>query len=99
MGNGELSLYVESEEGIKHLRVPVYIVKDLLRDRLSTSEVARIHRLADAVEKPELFKAGSVVVNFSTKTAQCFASGLKLEDLEPTWDVNVKKVEELLNIS
>lgn len=86
----ELQLYVKEGEALKVLQVPQFVVKDLLRDRLSPSEVNRIHRLAEPVMVPETFKPGSVVVDFSAKTAQCFQSGLNLSMLEPTWKVTTE---------
>lgn len=88
----ELTLYVKEGEQLKALQVPVYVVRDLLRDRLSQSEINRIHRFADPVQQPDVFKPGSVVVDFSTKSAQCFQAGLRLQHLEPTWDVQSEKV-------
>ena len=72
--------------------VPPYVVKDLLRDRLSNSEISRIHRLAEKTKNPAVFKPGSVVVDFNTKTAQCFQAKLNLEYLEPTWKVQVEEM-------
>ena len=88
----DLNLYVKEGEGLKVLKVPQYVVKDLIRDRLSKSEIDRIHRFAEKTKTPEVFKPGSVVVNFSSKTATCFQARLNIEDLEPTWDVKVEKV-------
>ena len=83
----ELDLYVKEGETLKVLKVPQSIIKDLIRDRLSQSEIARIHRLAEATKIPQTFKTGSVIIDFSTKTAQCFQARLNLNMLEPTWNV------------
>ncbi len=88
----DLNLYVKESGKFKVLRVPKYVVRDLLRDRLSNSELNRIHRLGEKTEKPTIFKAGSVVADFDTKTAHCFQAGLDVKNLEPTWDVLVEKV-------
>ena len=88
----DLALYIKEGDGYKHLLVPLYIVKDLIRDRLSQSELDRIHRLAQVVERPSQFKAGSVVVDFSERKAVCFQAGIKVRELEPTWDVRVEKM-------
>lgn len=94
----DLSLYVKEGEQLKVLKVPQYVVKDLLRDRLSKSEVDRIHRFAEKTKSPRVFKPKSVIVDFSAKTAQCFQAGLNVTDLEPTWDVKVEDVTpELCN--
>ena len=88
----DVSLYLKEESGLRVLKVPTYVVKDLLRDRLSKSELDRINRFAEKVSTPEVFKAGSVVVDFSHKVAQCFNAKLNLSSLDPTWDVQVEKV-------
>ena len=88
----ELSLYVKEGEGLKVLKVPQYVVKDLLRDRLSKSELNRINRLAEKTPEPKVFKSKSVIVDFSSKTARCFDARLNLEHLEPTWNVQTEKV-------
>ena len=74
------------------LKVPAYVVKDLLRDRLSLSEINRINRFAENVESPQSFRPGSVVVDFSKKTAHCFQAGMVIRDLEPTGDVTVEQI-------
>jgi len=86
----DLDLYVKEGEDFKVLKVPSYVVRDLLRDRLSQDELKRINRLAERTEAPSMFKPGSVVADFSTKTAQCFQAGLRVEDLEPTWKVSIE---------
>lgn len=91
----DLKLYVKEGGELKVLRVPKYVVKDLLRDRLSKSELERINRLAESTKTPETIPPGSVFVDFSTKTAQCFQAGLRLADLEPTWKVN----DELITLT
>ena len=83
----ELNLYIKEGEEFKHLKVPTFVVKNLLCDRLSNSELDRIQRFAEKTDKPDIFKAGSVVVNFEKKAAECFQSGLRLKDLDLTWDV------------
>ena len=88
----DVSLYVKEGEELKFLKVPQYIVKDLLRDRLSKSELSRIDRLAEKTKVPKIFRSGSVIVDFSNKSAQCFHAGLNIKDLEPTWDVRTEKV-------
>lgn len=88
----ELNLYLKEGEQLKVLKVPPYVVKDLIRDRLSESEIGRIHRFAEETKKPDVFAPGSVVVDFSHKTAQCFQSGLNILLLDPTWNVKVEKV-------
>lgn len=92
----ELNLYIKEGEELKYLKVPIFVVKNLLRDRLSNSELNRIQRFAEKTNKPEIFKAGSVVVDFEKRTAQCFQSGLRLKDLDVTWDVEEKQMN-LLN--
>lgn len=89
----DLLLYLKEENGNKFrvLKVPIYVVKDLIRDRLGKSEIDRIHRLAESVTAPETFGPGSVVVDFPAKRVQCFQTGLKIEDLEPTWNVTVEE--------
>ena len=88
----ELALYIKEGEGYKHLLVPLYVVRDLVRDRLSDSELDRIRRLAQTVEKPEQFKAGSVLIDFSERKAVCFQAGLNVKDLEPTWTVEINQM-------
>ena len=88
----DVNLYVKEGDELKLLKVPRYVVRDLLRDRLSKSEVERIHRLAEKTLLPDVFKAGSVVADFRSKTAQCFQAGLNVKNLEPTWSVMVEKV-------
>lgn len=77
---------------MKMLKVPKYVVRDLLRDRLSSSEINRIHRLGEKTKMPTVFRAGSVMADFDTRTAQCFQAGLDVKNLEPTWSVSVEKV-------
>ena len=48
--------------------------------------------MAEKTNPPAMFKAGSVVIDFSNRTAQCFKAGLNLEYLEPTWKVQAQKV-------
>lgn len=88
----DLSLYVKEGEGVKLLKVPKYVVRDLLRDRLSKGEIDRINRLAEKIDMPQKFKAGSVIIDFNTKTAQCFQAGLDIKNLEPTWDLSIEPV-------
>lgn len=92
----ELTLYLKDHDQLRSLKVPVYVIKDLLRDRLSESELNRINRFAEVIESPESFKAGSVVAEISTKTAFCYQAGLNLDYLEPTWNVQIKDMT-LLN--
>lgn len=92
----ELTLYLKEQDQFRSLKVPLYVIKDLLRDRLSQSELSRVDRLAEKTQIPEAFKAGSVVVDFSTKTAFCYQAGLNLDYLEPTWKVQIKDMN-LLN--
>lgn len=87
----DVYLYVKEGEQVKKVKVPLYVVKDLLRDRLSQSELNRIHRFAEPAKTPKHFNAGSVVVDFSTKTAMCFETGLNMEDLEPTWKIEYQE--------
>lgn len=88
----DLKLYVKEGNILKVLHVPRYVVRDLLRDRLSKSELERINRLSECTKEPEPVQPGSVFVDFSTKTAQCFQAGLRLADLEPTWKVDVEPI-------
>ena len=88
----DLQLYLQEEGGLRVLKVPKYVVKDLLRDRLGKWEIDRINRFAEKAELPEFFTTGSVVVDMAKKTARCFQTGINLADLEPTWDV---KAEEM----
>lgn len=88
----DVSLYLKEGNGLRVLKVPAYVVRDLLRDRLSKSELDRINRFAEKTSVPEVFKPGSVVVDFSNKVAQCFNAKINVSNLEPTWDVQVEKV-------
>ena len=88
----DVTLYVKEGGDLKVLKVPTYVVRDLLRDRLSSSELNRINRFAEKTDTPGTFKPGSVLVDFSNKTATCFQAGLNLKYLEPTWKVNAEKV-------
>lgn len=85
-------MYVKEGRELKILKVPTYVVRDLLRDRLGNKDIDRIHRFAERTTAPDVFKPGSVVVDFSSKTATCFQAGLNLKYLEPTWKVNVEEV-------
>ncbi len=89
----ELLLYLKEGNGkFRVLKVPIYVVKDLIRDRLGKSEIERIHRLAEPTAiTPENFGPGSVIVDFPARSAQCFQTGLNIEDLEPTWNVTTEK--------
>ncbi len=88
----DVNLFVKEGGGLKFLKVPKYVVKDLLRDRLSVSELDRINRLAEKTEMPEIFKSGTIVIDFSKKTAQCFHAGINVKELDPTWNVEMEKV-------
>jgi hypothetical protein len=88
----DLNLYVKEGSQLKLVKVPTYVVKDLLRDRLSKSEIGRIHRFCDPVEEPSFFSPGSVVVDFDSRSAEFFQTGIDVNDLEPTWEVQVKKM-------
>ncbi len=92
----EVALFIKEEENYRKLSVPLYVVRDLLRDRLSKSEISRILRLSSSAKLPEKMSSGSVVVDFSNRNARCFQANLGIEDLEPTWNVNVEKTT-LLN--
>jgi len=87
----ELDLYVKDEDRYKQLRIPLSILKDLLRDRLTTAELERIWRLAQPVAV-ETFKSGSVVLDFATKSATCYNAKINLEMLEPTWNVKNERL-------
>lgn len=89
----ELTLYLKEGEALRSLTVPTYVVKDILRDRLSKSERDRIDRFAKETAHPDVFKAGSVVVDFSTKSACCYQAGLNIEFLEPTWNVEIAQMK------
>lgn len=88
----DVNLYVKEGGKLRTLKVPAYVVKDLLRDRLSQSELNRINKLAEKTQVKGAFKPGSVVVDFSKKTAHCFNAKIGLHNLDPTWDVTVEKV-------
>jgi hypothetical protein len=83
-------LVLQEKNGLRKLSVPVYVMKNLLRDRLSASELDRINRLAEpyANDGPT---AGSVWVDMNAKTAKCFTR-LDVDELEPTWNVTVENV-------
>jgi len=68
----DISLYLKEGSAVRVLQVPLYIVRDLLRDRLSNSEINRINRFAEKTKMPEVFKPKSIVIDFEKKTAQCF---------------------------
>lgn len=84
----DLQLFIKEGTNYKVLKVPSYIVKNLLRDRLSQSELDRIHRLSEPVKIPQNFKAGSVIVDFSSKTAECYQTKIDMGSIEATWIVN-----------
>ena len=88
----QISLYVEENERLKMLRVPHVVAKDLVRDRLSESEIGRIHRLASPVRRPQAFKAGRILGNFSQRTARCYDAKLNLPADEPTWTLISEKL-------
>lgn len=88
----DVNLYLKEGDLLKVLRVPQYVVRDLLRDRLSQSEISRIHRLAEKTKTPDVFRPGSVVVDFNEKIAHCFQAKINVANLEPTWEVQVEKV-------
>ena len=88
----ELNLYIKEGEQLKLIKVPAYVVKNLLRDRLSSSELDRIHRLAKPVEIPNNFKAGSVIANFTLKTAECYQTKIDIASIDATWEVNENKM-------
>lgn len=92
----EIALFFKEDGEFRHLDVPLYVVKDLLCDRLSKSEMARIHRLADKKELPEKITPGTVVADFDEKTAQFYQVKINVEHLEPTWNVTNEKIT-LLN--
>jgi len=88
----DISLYIKEESNVRMLKVPLYIVRDLLRDRLSNSELKRINRFAEKTTLPNIFKPKSIVIDFQNKTARCFSTGLNIETLEPTWNVKNEEV-------
>lgn len=83
----EVSLYLKEDSGFRFLKVPLYVVKDLLRDRLGSKDLKRLDRFADKIDVPSSFTSGSVVVDFKEKTAECYEAGIRLDYLEPTWAV------------
>ncbi|MEK6928285.1 MAG: hypothetical protein AABX11_07675 [Nanoarchaeota archaeon] len=88
----ELNLYIKDGADYRLLKVPSFIVRNLVCDRLSKSELDRINRFAEKTRKPEIFKAGSIVIDFKAKTAECFQIGLRLGDIEPTWNIEEKEM-------
>lgn len=88
----ELSLYLKEGEQFRVLKVPLYVIRDLLRDRLSKGELDRINRFAEKTTVSGKFKSGSVVVDFSNKTASCYNAKINISNLEPTWNVELEKV-------
>ncbi len=88
----DLTLFLKERGEVRQLKVPLFVVKDLLRDRLSRSELDRINRLATKSSLPETIKPGTVIADFSSKTAQCFNARINVSDLEPTWNVSVEKM-------
>ena len=88
----DLQLFIKEGAIYRVLKVPTYVVKNLLRDRLSSSELDRIHRLAKPVETPESFKAGSVIVDFASKKAECYQTNIDMASIEATWEVNENRM-------
>jgi len=84
----DLQLFIKEGNRYKVLKVPSYVVKNLLRDKLSSSELDRIHRLAAPIEVSGNFKAGSVIVDFALKKAECYQSKIDLMSIEATWDID-----------
>lgn len=88
----DLQLFIKEGSNFKVLKVPPYVVKNLLRDRLSQSELDRIHRLAEPIDMPQIFKTGSVIVDFNSKTAECYQTKIDLTSIEPTWSITEQKI-------
>ena len=88
----DVSLYIKEGEKLKMLKVPKYVVRDLLRDRLSNSDIERINDFSKIVSEPSEYPVGSVVIEFSSKKATCFRANIDLRHLEPTWNVENKEV-------
>lgn len=87
----DVALFIKDGDAYRQLSVPLYVVRDLLRDRLSKCEIDRIRRLSSSAQLPNKLSSGSVVVDFSNRDARCFQANLGMEDLEPTWNVHVEK--------
>ena len=83
----EIQLYLKENSLFKALKVPLYVAKNLLRDQLAQSEVSRIHRLAHEITLPKKFEINTLLVDFSTKTAESYQTGINYADLEPTWKI------------
>ena len=90
MDSGELDLYLREEESLRHLRVPSYVVRHLLQNRLGEADLKRIQRLSSTVLPVETFKKGSVVINMSERSAQVWGAKIGLSDLETDWAVEDK---------
>ncbi|MEK6968407.1 MAG: hypothetical protein AABX51_07305 [Nanoarchaeota archaeon] len=88
----DLQLFIKNGTSYKVLKVPSYVVKNLLRDRLSSSELERIHRLAGPTEIPNPIKPGSLIVDFALKKAVCYQTKLDITSIEPTWAVKIEEV-------
>ena len=88
----DVSLYIKEGEKLKMLKVPKYVVRDLLRDRLSNSDIERINDFSKIVSEPSEYPVGSVVIEFSSKKATCFRANIDLRHLEATWNVENKEV-------
>jgi len=88
----DLNLFIKEGDKLRSLKVPTYVVKNLLRDRLSKSELERIDRLAEDTQPPKNFIPGSIIVDFATKTAESYQAGINFEDLDPTWTVKQQKL-------
>ncbi len=83
----EVNLYLKEDDGFRFLKVPLFVVKDLLRDRLGDKGIKRIDRFASKIDTPDGFSSGSVVVDFKNRSAEFYEVGIRLDYLEPTWDV------------
>ncbi len=88
----DVNLYIREEGKLKFLKVPKYVIRDLLRDRLGESMIDRIHRFCEEVSEPSEFPVGSVVVDFFLRKAICYKADIDLKYLEPTWNVESEKV-------
>jgi hypothetical protein len=87
-----LNVYIKEGEQFTRARLPVWMVKHILRDRLIERDIKRVKESARPILPPGTFGPRTVVLDFSSKKAQFFDVSLRLDWLESPWEIRVEKM-------
>ena len=84
----DVVLVLEEKDSYRKLSVPFSLIRNLIQDRLTKGELARIDRAAEPFV-PSGFKRGHFVANIPQRTARAYIP-LDVDGLGTTWDIKVE---------